>query len=42
VGAGVAHYHTIGKPVAMTALAFLVGLLLLPLGQETRGKTLPA
>ena len=42
VGAGVAHYHTIGKPVAMTALAFVVGLLLLPLGHETRGKALPA
>ena len=42
VGAGVAHFHTIGKPVAMTALAFLVGLLVLPLGHETRGKALPA
>ena len=42
VGAGVAHYHTIGIPVAMTSLAFVVGLLVLPLGHETRGKTLPA
>ena len=42
VGAGVAHYHTIGIPVAMTSLAFVVGLLFLPLGHETRGKTLPA
>ena len=42
VGAGVSHYHTIGKPVALTSLAFLVGLLLLPLGEETKGKTLPS
>lgn len=41
VGAGVAHYHTIGKPVAFTALAFVLGLLLLPLGEETRGRALP-
>ena len=42
VGAGVAHYHTIGKPVAWTSLAFLFGLLLLPWSVETRGKELPA
>ena len=42
VGAGVAHYHTIGKPVALTAIAFLIGMLLLPFGEETRGKPLPA
>jgi len=42
VGAGVAHYHTIGTPVALTALAFITGLLLLPFGKETRGETLPA
>ena len=42
VGAGVSHYHTIGKPVALTSLAFLAGLLLLPLGEETKGKTLPS
>ena len=29
-------------PVAVTALAFVFGLLLLPLAEETRGKTLPA
>jgi len=38
----VAHFHTIGKPVAFTALAFVVGLLLLPFGHETKGKVLPA
>jgi MFS family permease len=42
VGAGVAHFHTIGTPVALTSLAFLVGLLLLPFGEETRGRPLPA
>jgi len=42
VGAGVAHFHTIGKPVAFTAIAFAVGLLLLPFGHETKGKVLPA
>jgi MFS family permease len=42
VGAGVAHFHTIGTPVALTSLAFVVGLLLLPFGHETKGQTLPA
>lgn len=42
VGAGVAHFHTIGTPVALTSLAFVAGLLLLPFGHETRGQTLPA
>jgi MFS family permease len=41
VGAGVGHYHTIGIPVAMTSVAFLIGLALLPLGVETRGTSLP-
>jgi MFS family permease len=42
VGAGVNHFKTLGTPVALTALAFIVGLLLLPLGEETKGKPLPA
>jgi MFS family permease len=41
VGAGVAHYHTIGTPVALTSIAFAVGLLVLPFGHETKGQTLP-
>jgi MFS family permease len=41
VGAAVAHFGTIGTPVALTSIAFLLGLLLLPLGEETRGKALP-
>jgi MFS family permease len=42
VGAGVHHFHTLGKPVALTALAFVAGLFLLPFGEETKGKPLPA
>jgi len=41
VGAGIAHFKTLGIPVAITATAFVLGLLLLPLGEETRGKPLP-
>jgi MFS family permease len=41
VGAGVAHFGTIGIPVALTSVAFLTGLLLTPWGEETKGKTLP-
>ena len=42
VGAGVSHYGTIGTPVAITGFAFLIGILLLPFGEETKGKPLPA
>jgi MFS family permease len=42
VGALIRHYGTLGTPVALTALAFVVGILLLPFGAETRGKPLPA
>jgi MFS family permease len=42
VGAGVAHFHTVGTPVALTSIAFLVGLLVLPFGHETKGQVLPA
>jgi MFS family permease len=42
VGAGVQHFKTIGIPVAWTAIAFIVGLLLLPFGDETKGKPLPS
>jgi MFS family permease len=41
VGAGVRHYQSLGTPVAFTAAAFLVGLLLLPFGLETKGQPLP-
>ncbi|HTS31880.1 MAG TPA: MFS transporter [Bryobacteraceae bacterium] len=42
VGAGVARMHTIGLPVAFTSVAFIVGVALLPLGEETVGEELPA
>jgi MFS family permease len=42
VGAGVQHYGSLGIPVAMTSLAFAIGLLLIPFGAETRGQCLPA
>ena len=32
----------IGIPVAITSVAFLIGLALLPFGEETRGQPLPA
>lgn len=41
VGAGVSHFHTIGTPVALTSLAFLLGIFILPFGEETKGKPLP-
>jgi MFS family permease len=41
VGAGIARFGTIGIPVALTSLAFLLGLLFIPWGEETRGKRLP-
>jgi MFS family permease len=42
VGAGVQRYGSLGVPVALTSLAFAAGLLLIPLGVETRGQALPA
>jgi MFS family permease len=41
VGAGVRHFGSLGTPVAITAIAFAVGLLLTPFGAETRGHALP-
>jgi MFS family permease len=40
VGAAISRYGTLGTPVALTAIAFVIGLLLLPLGTETRGEPL--
>jgi MFS family permease len=42
VGAGVHHYGSLGIPVALTSIAFAIGLLLIPFGAETRGQSLPA
>jgi len=41
VGSGIARFGSLGIPVALTSLAFVVGLALLPLSDETRGKPLP-
>lgn len=41
VGAAVAHFRTIGTPVALTAAVFVLGLLALPFGLETKGQKLP-
>ncbi len=41
IGASVHAYGSIGMPVAATALAFLLGLLVLPFCLETRGQRLP-
>jgi len=42
VGAGIRHFQTLGTPVALTASAFIVGIALVPFGEETKGKPLPA
>jgi MFS family permease len=42
VGAGVQRYGSLGIPVALTSIAFVIGLILIPFGTETRGQTLPA
>jgi MFS family permease len=41
IGAGVHAYGSVGTPVAVTASAFIFGLLLLPMCLETRGQRLP-
>jgi len=41
LAAGIQNYGTLGKPVAVTALFFALGLLLLPFAEETKGKGLP-
>ncbi len=42
LGATVLHMHTLGVPVALTAIAFVVGLFIIPFAPETKGETLPA
>jgi MFS family permease len=41
LGAAVLHMHTLGVPVALTALAFIVGLFVIPFAPETKGEMLP-
>ena len=42
VGAGIQSYGSLGIPVAITAIAFVFGLILVPMSEETKGKSLPA
>jgi MFS family permease len=42
VGSGVRHFGSLGTPVALTSIAFALGLLLIPFAVETRNQTLPA
>src|SRR6266850_1902808 len=42
VGAGIQRYGSLGVPVAITALAFVIGVMVLPAAKETRGEPLPA
>ncbi len=41
IGGMVRNMGTLGKPVAFTAIAFGIGLLVIPFGEETLGKVLP-
>ena len=41
IGSAVLSMGTIGTPVAFTSIAFLLGILLIPLATETRGERLP-
>ena len=42
VGSGIQSYGSLGIPVAITAIAFVFGLILVPMSDETKGKPLPA
>jgi hypothetical protein len=41
LAAGVAAMGTLGTPIALTAIAFGIGLLVIPFAPETRGQILP-
>jgi MFS family permease len=41
VGTAIQSYGSLGVPVAVTAAVFVLGLILLPFAEETRGKALP-
>ena len=41
IGAMVRNMGTLGKPVALTAVAFGIGLLIIPFAVETKGEVLP-
>jgi len=41
VGAGISRYGSIGAPVALTSLALVLGLFVIPFSVETKGEPLP-
>jgi MFS family permease len=41
LASGISYFGSLGIPVALTSIAFLVGLALLPFAEETHGKPLP-
>ncbi len=41
IGVMIKEMHTLGTPVALTALAFVVGIAIIPAALETKGQTLP-
>jgi MFS family permease len=41
IGAMVLHMKTLGLPIALTAVAFLIGLAVIPFAPETKGQDLP-
>ena len=42
IGWGISVAHTIGVPLALTAIPFVIGLFLLRYAPETRDEVLPA
>ena len=41
IAAMVAYWGTLGTPIALTAIAFGIGLLIIPFATETKGQVLP-
>jgi MFS family permease len=41
IGAMVLHMKTLGVPIALTAIAFVIGLAVIPFAPETKGQDLP-
>jgi hypothetical protein len=42
LASGISYFGSLGTPVALTAIAYAVGLAVLPFAEETKGKPLPA
>jgi MFS family permease len=42
IGAMVLHMKTLGVPIALTAIAFVIGLAVIPFAPETKGQDLPS